>query len=229
MFTKILILLIIASKNNKITCSLYPEEEISIAAAQCLLDIAKRYFPPHLPVTIQLPIMKNCKDEETYYSHNENDLLVNFNKRSEFQQIILACYGSEPTTNYLNKPGGSLIVLPDRDMNGIKIHLRLSLKKIQFSFANLKAPIVIVSSSEFTSRKQQTSAILELLNLAWQNTSTAEIIVLVPEVRKSSRSSNKYLSIEIYSWLPEKQRDTYLREVNEIVLLDTWISQREDF
>ena len=230
MFTKLIILLIIASKNSEITCSLYPEEEISIAAAQCLTEIAKRYFPPHLPVTIQLPIMKNCNDEETYYSHNENDLLVNFIKHSEFQQIILACYGSEwKTRYYLNKPGGAIIVLPDPDLNYMKIHLRLSLRKVHYFLGNLGVPAVIVSSSVFTSRKEKTSAILELLNLAWQNTSTADIIVLVPEVRKSLRSSNKNLSIEIYSWLPETQRDTCLREINEVSLLDTWISPKRKF
>ena len=154
MLAELLTMLMVVSQNGKVTSSIESNEDISISTAHCLTDISKRYFSENQPVAIQLPILKYCEKPTIYHSQNEDVLLVNFNKDSKYQQIILACYGEKQTTSfYLNKPGGALVVLPDLDVHYMKIHVQLSLRKIQISLGNLGVPAVIISSRVFTSKK----------------------------------------------------------------------------
>jgi len=231
MFTKLLIFLTIAwSHDYRIVLCSSPDKEISTSIGQCLIDICNRYFTENLPVAIQLPIIKFCGEPETYYSHNDDTLFIVFNEESNYQQVILNCYVPQDLTpNFFNKPKLAFVILPDLKLKYMKIHIHLSLIEIKNSLGNLGVPAVIISSHVFTSKKEQIHTVLGLLNKAWRNASTEDIIILVPEVRKSPRTSNKNFSIEIYSWLPERQRDTCLTDLNEVTLLDTWISSERRF
>ena len=231
MLNKLLIFGILAlARNGNVTCVINPGKEISTIMAQCLADISSRYFPENRPIAVYLPIIRKCDESDVFFSQNDDALLINFNNESKYQQIIVGCYGGElATQDYLNKPDAAIILLPDLELYYLRAFVFVSLTKISILLGSLGFPAVIVSSHVYTSKKEQKSAVLGMLNRAWLNVSATDIIVLVPEVRKSPGTPNKDLSIEIYSWLPERQRDACLHELTEVTLLDTWVPPERRF
>ena len=232
MLRKVLVILIITTVEiNEAKLSFHMERDIiSNSVAECLSDIYNTYFPDNPPIFIHLPSIMFCEEVKTRFSKNEDVLFKTFNDITPHQQIIYGCYGYlNKTSSYLNKPGVAFIMLPDVKWEYLTGHLKITLRQMRIVLGHYGVPIVIVSTRIFASKKEKISTALALLNTAWINLNEEDVIILIPEVTTSLSSTDKNLSIEIYSWLPQTQTDPCLSKIDDIILLDRWISSEKKF
>ena len=204
-------------------------QEFGSDVAHCLLDILSTYFPEDAPIAIQLPNMVYCNAKK-WISQNEDDFLATFGNGTVHQQVDFGCYldGISQTESYLIKPAVAVILLPNVSLKLQVYHLDASITQINILFGNYGVPIIVVSTHLFSDRTDQISAVLELLNTAWKLLFLDDIIMLYPEITETSKSEPR-ISIDVFSWLPEKQHDVCLHDLNKVSLIDTWITSERRF
>ena len=204
-------------------------QEFGSDVAHCLLDILGTYFPEDAPIAIQLPNMHYC-DDKKWVSQNEDDFLANFVNGTVHQQVVFGCYfdGISQTESFLIKPAVAIIQLPNLSLDFQVYHLDKSVSQINLILGNDGVPIIVVSTHLSLNRTGRNSTVLALLNTGWKRRFADDIILLYPTITET-RTPERRISIDVFSWLPDEQRDICLHDLNTASLMDTWITSERKF
>ena len=200
--------------------------------ANLIVNISEKYFVQDMPVAVQVPISlysSECKPKrrsKTTIMTTRLDILM---KYSALQFVTSGCFTNSISDDVTIKPGSAIVFLAEEDLQRQLVLAEGLVQRIYNRLRNEDLRIILVSSLESTSRRDRDKAALQFLSDMWQKLKASDVIVLFLEVGWSRKANNQVPSIEIYSWIIEKQHDRCLRKLSVATLMDVWLSAEQRF
>ncbi|PSN35214.1 Ionotropic receptor 399 [Blattella germanica] len=189
--------------------------------AGCILNISKTYFDTDLPIAVQTPEM--WYPRHRFANTDGERPLQLLSSQSHIPQLTLGDVGEESYTwRNAMKPGSHIFIIPHvspREMNEVASSM---IRRTLRDSRNPNARVAFLFMRPFANAAQRNDMMHHLLTTCLFSR-LLKVKLIVPRQSASSHS------LDVYTFVPNEQRDICSMRINVVWKIDVWIGHESKF